>query len=90
MTKSFDLSLSYRIGGLGTVPSHPKQGRTHHPCTQGQILPVPEIVKLAKSKNIFSIIDGAHGAGMLPLSLHELGTYLKIIDLFWIFGLWPD
>ncbi len=45
----------------------------HIPCTQGQILPVPEIVKLAKSKNIFSIIDGAHGAGMLPLSLHELG-----------------
>jgi L-cysteine/cystine lyase len=50
----------------------------HIPCTQGQILPIQEIVSLAKSKNIFSIIDGAHGAGMMPLNLHQLGCDVYI------------
>lgn len=45
----------------------------HIPCTQGQILPVEDICKLAKSKNIFTFIDGAHGPGMLPLDLHKMG-----------------
>lgn len=45
----------------------------HIPCTQGQILPAKEICALAKSKGIFSIIDGAHGPGMIPLNLHEMG-----------------
>jgi selenocysteine lyase/cysteine desulfurase len=45
----------------------------HMPCTQGQILPVKEICKLAKDKNIFAFIDGAHGPGMLQLDLHDIG-----------------
>lgn len=45
----------------------------HIPCTQGQVLPVKEICALAKEKNIFSAIDGAHGPGMMPLDLHDMG-----------------
>lgn len=45
----------------------------HMPCTQGQVLPVKQICKLAKEKNIYSFIDGAHGPGMLNLDLHDMG-----------------
>lgn len=45
----------------------------HIPCTQGQILPVREMCKLAKDKGIFSFVDGAHGPGMLMLDLHDMG-----------------
>ncbi len=45
----------------------------HIPCTQGQVLPIKEICQLAKDKGLFSLIDGAHGAGMLELDLHDLG-----------------
>ncbi|MBL7690204.1 MAG: aminotransferase class V-fold PLP-dependent enzyme [Flavipsychrobacter sp.] len=45
----------------------------HIPCTQGQVLPAKEICTLARDKGIFSVIDGAHGPGMLPLDLHDMG-----------------
>lgn len=45
----------------------------HVPCTQGQVLPIKEICKLAKEKGIYSVIDGAHGPGMLPLDMHDIG-----------------
>lgn len=45
----------------------------HIPCTQGQVLPVKEICKLAKEKGLYSVIDGAHGPGMLLLDLHDIG-----------------
>jgi selenocysteine lyase/cysteine desulfurase len=45
----------------------------HIPCTQGQILPIKEICTLARDKAVYSIIDGAHGAGMVHLNLHEIG-----------------
>lgn len=45
----------------------------HIPCTQGQILPIKEICTLARDKGIYSIIDGAHGPGMLKLDLHDMG-----------------
>ncbi len=45
----------------------------HIPCTQGQILPIKEICTLARDKGIFSIIDGAHGPGMIPLNLQDMG-----------------
>jgi L-cysteine/cystine lyase len=45
----------------------------HIPCTQGQILPIKEICTLAREKGIFSIIDGAHGPGMIPLDMHDMG-----------------
>jgi selenocysteine lyase/cysteine desulfurase len=45
----------------------------HIVCTIGQIQPIKEIVALAKKQNIEVFVDGAHGAGMLNLNLHELG-----------------
>lgn len=45
----------------------------HIPCTTGQVLPAKRIATLAKEKGIFSFFDGAHGAGMLNLDLHEIG-----------------
>lgn len=45
----------------------------HIPCTQGQILPVKRISALGKEKGIFVFIDGAHGAGSMPLDLHDMG-----------------
>ncbi len=45
----------------------------HIPCTQGQVFPVKEICRLAKDKGLFSLIDGAHGPGMIPLDLHDIG-----------------
>jgi L-cysteine/cystine lyase len=45
----------------------------HIPCTAGQVLPVKEICRLAKDKGLYSIIDGAHGPGMIPLDLHDMG-----------------
>ena len=59
----------------------------HIPCTQGQVLPAKEICKLAKEKNIFSIIDGAHGPGQLMLDLHDIGcdTYASCCHK-WMLG----
>ncbi len=45
----------------------------HIPCTIGQVLPVKEICALAKQHNIFSLIDGAHPAGMISLNISEIG-----------------
>ena len=45
----------------------------HIPCTQGQVFPIKEISKLGKSKGLFVFIDGAHGPGMIPLNLHDIG-----------------
>ena len=59
----------------------------HIPCTQGQVLPVKEICALAKEKGIYSIIDGAHGPGMLLLDLHDIGcdTYASCCHK-WMLG----
>lgn len=59
----------------------------HIPCTQGQVLPVREICTLAREKGIFSLIDGAHGPGMIPLDLHEIGcdTYASCCHK-WMLG----
>jgi selenocysteine lyase/cysteine desulfurase len=59
----------------------------HIPCTQGQVLPVKEICKLAKDKGLFALIDGAHGPGMLPLDLHDMGcdTYASCCHK-WMLG----
>lgn len=45
----------------------------HIPCTQGQVLPIKEICTMARRYNIWSIIDGAHGPGMIALDVHDLG-----------------
>jgi selenocysteine lyase/cysteine desulfurase len=48
-------------------------GVPHILCTQGQILPAKEISKLGKEKGLFVFLDGAHGPGMLPINLKEIG-----------------
>mgnify|MGYP000459949320 CR=1 FL=1 len=45
----------------------------HVTCTTGLVFPVKEICDWAASKNIFTAIDGAHGAGTFDLNLEELG-----------------
>jgi cysteine desulfurase/selenocysteine lyase len=59
----------------------------HIPCTQGQIFPIKEICKLARSKGIYSIVDGAHGPGMIRLDLHDMGcdTYASCCHK-WMLG----
>jgi len=59
----------------------------HIPCTQGQVIPVKEICALARQKGIYSLIDGAHGPGMLQLDLHEMGcdTYASCCHK-WMLG----
>lgn len=50
----------------------------HIPCTQGQIMPVKEVCKLAKEKGIVSCIDGAHGPGMIPIDVRDIGCDIYI------------
>jgi selenocysteine lyase/cysteine desulfurase len=59
----------------------------HIPCTNGQVLPVKEICKLARERGIYSCIDGAHGPGMLMLDLHDMGcdTYASCCHK-WMLG----
>lgn len=45
----------------------------HILCTTGQVLPVKDICSLARSKDIWSCIDGAHGPGMVQMDLKDLG-----------------
>ncbi|MCB0697394.1 MAG: aminotransferase class V-fold PLP-dependent enzyme [Chitinophagaceae bacterium] len=59
----------------------------HMPCTIGQVLPVKEICTLARDKGIYSCIDGAHGPGMMPIDLHDMGcdTYASCCHK-WMLG----
>jgi cysteine desulfurase/selenocysteine lyase len=45
----------------------------HITCTTGLVFPIEEISALAKSKGIFTAIDGAHGPGMLNIDLKKMG-----------------
>ncbi len=45
----------------------------HVTTTTGQILPIKRISEIAKARKIWLFVDGAQSAGMIPLSLHELG-----------------
>ena len=45
----------------------------HVVTTTGLIMPIKEVARLAKAKNVWFFVDGAQAAGMLPFSLHELG-----------------
>ena len=46
----------------------------HLSCTTGQVFPIEEIAALAHAKNIWCFVDGAHGTGMIPLSLRAWGV----------------
>ncbi|MBI1306562.1 MAG: aminotransferase class V-fold PLP-dependent enzyme [Bacteroidetes bacterium] len=45
----------------------------HIPCTIGQVLPVKEMCAWARENNIYTVVDGAHGTGMLKMDLHDMG-----------------
>jgi selenocysteine lyase/cysteine desulfurase len=59
----------------------------HVTCTNGQVLPVKEICAFARQNDIYSCIDGAHGTGMMPLNLHDMGcdTYASCCHK-WLLG----
>jgi selenocysteine lyase/cysteine desulfurase len=44
----------------------------HVVTTTGLVMPIKEIARLAKSKNIWFFVDGAQTAGMFPFDLHDL------------------
>ncbi|GAA5221219.1 aminotransferase class V-fold PLP-dependent enzyme [Membranihabitans marinus] len=45
----------------------------HISCTYGLVLPIKEISAMARSKGIFTAVDGAHGSGTFDLDLRDLG-----------------
>ena len=45
----------------------------HVVTTTGLVMPVREICTLARSRNIWSFLDGAQSAGMMPFNLHDIG-----------------
>jgi cysteine desulfurase/selenocysteine lyase len=45
----------------------------HIPCTTGQVNPIKEICEIAREKGIYTIIDGAHGPGMIKVDVKDLG-----------------
>jgi isopenicillin-N epimerase len=46
---------------------------SHITTATGVVLPAKELCALARSKGIFSAVDGAHVVGMMRLNVHELG-----------------
>lgn len=50
----------------------------HIPCTQGQVLPIKDICLIAQKDNIHTFIDGAHGPGMLPIDVKDIGCDVYI------------
>lgn len=59
----------------------------HVTCTTGLVFPVKEISAFARSKGIFTAIDGAHGAGTFDLDLHDLGCDLYASSYHkWVLG----
>jgi isopenicillin-N epimerase len=47
---------------------------SHILYTTGMVLPLKSICEAAKQAGIITIIDGAHGPGMIPLKLDDLGA----------------
>ena len=45
----------------------------HVTCTTGLVFPIREISEFARSKGIYTAIDGAHGAGTFDLNINDLG-----------------
>ena len=59
----------------------------HITCTTGLVFPIKEICELAKQKNIFTAIDGAHSAGTFDLDLNELGCdFYSMCGHKWLLG----
>jgi len=55
--------------------------------TNGMILPVKEVSKLAHEKNILVAVDGAQSAGMFTFNLHDLGCDFYVASAHkWLFS----
>lgn len=89
--KSIDLDLSGK-DNLETIRQNitPKTKVifvSHITCTTGLRLPVEEIVKLCKTMNIISCIDGAQAIGMIPVNLKQIDPDFYIgCGHKWLFG----
>jgi isopenicillin-N epimerase len=46
---------------------------SHITTVTGLVLPVKEICRLARKRDVLSSVDGAHVIGQVPLDLHDLG-----------------
>lgn len=59
----------------------------HVTCTTGLVFPIKEISAFARSNQIFTAIDGAHGAGTFDLDLKDLGCDLYASSYHkWVLG----
>ncbi len=47
---------------------------SHVTFPTGCMLPVKELAALARPRGILTVVDGAHGIGMLALDMHDLGV----------------
>lgn len=60
---------------------------SHVTCTTGLILPAKEIAELCRSKGIYSCIDGAQSAGMIPVDLRDINPDFYVCSGHkWLFG----
>lgn len=60
---------------------------SHITTVTGGMLPVKEISRVAREKNIISLIDGAHAIGQLPIDMHEIGCdYYATSPHKWLFA----
>lgn len=48
---------------------------SHVTTATGQVLPVHEIGELARKHKLWYFIDGAQSAGMMPMSVHDMGCH---------------
>lgn len=46
---------------------------SHVLCTTGAELPVPELARLCRERDVVCVIDGAQAPGQIPVDLHALG-----------------
>lgn len=59
----------------------------HITCTTGHVLPVKEISKLGKEKNVFVCIDGAHGVGSTVVNVKDIGCdFYSTCGHKWLLG----
>ncbi len=59
----------------------------HMVNTNGMILPVRDVVELARPRNILVAVDGAQTAGMFPFDLHDMGCdYYAASSHKWLYS----
>ncbi len=60
---------------------------SHITTVTGGMLPAKAISSLARSRNIFSVFDGAHAIGQLPLDMHDIGCdFYATSPHKWLYG----